>query len=165
MGGLASVARRFLTDEGDVADALHDAYITIFTTVGHFAYRGEGSLTAWMRRIVVNECITVLRRRKTAFVVPLDDLSATERATIENSADDAPPAAAIDDIPPDALHTLIATLPDGYRTVLNLFAIEGRSHSEIAHMLNISENTSASQYFRAKRLLAQRIVQYIQQHQ
>lgn len=165
MGRLASVARRFLTDEADVADALHDAYITIFTTVGRFTYRGEGSLAAWMRRIVVNECISVLRRRQTAFVVPLDDLTATERATVENSVDDPPPAPVGTNMPPDVLHALIAALPDGYRTVLNLFAIEGRSHKEIARMLNISENTSASQYLRAKRLLAQRIAQYIQQHQ
>lgn len=161
---LSAVCRRFLREEEDVRDALHDAYITIFTTVGRFTYSGTGSLAAWMRRIVVNQCITVLRRRKATFVVPIDDLSPTDRAAVDLCDDDASDVGPHDAIAPDVLHTLIASLPDGYRTVLCLFAIEGLSHKEIARMLGISENTSASQYSRAKRLLAQRINQYTLQH-
>lgn len=152
----AAVCRRFLQEEEDVRDALHDAYVTIFTTIDRFTYRGDGSLAAWMRRIVVNQCITVLRRRKTCFIVSLEDLSPTDRSIVEAEAQESSPAA-FADVP---LHDLIATLPNGYRTVLNLFAIEGLSHKEIARLLGISESTSASQYLRAKRLLAKRITQY-----
>lgn len=81
MKRLSAVARRFLTDDNDVRDALHDAYITVFTTIEHFDYRGPGSLQGWMHRIVVNECITILRRRKTSFVVPLEELPPSQLAT------------------------------------------------------------------------------------
>lgn len=152
----AAICRRFLQEEEDVRDALHDAYITIFTTVDRFTYRGAGSLSAWMRRIVVNQCITILRRRKTNFVVPLEELSAADRASVE--AETEPTAPNFSDVP---LQRLIAELPTGYRTILNLFAIEGLSHKEIADTLGITASTSASQYLRAKRLLAKRITLYI----
>lgn len=162
---LASVCRRFLPADEDVRDELHDAYITIFTSVGGFEYRGKGTLAAWMRRVAVNQCITVLRRRKRQFVVPIDELDAAERARAE--ADSTPDFTESDltQVPADVLHALIASLPTGYRTVLNLFAIEGLSHKEIAAMLGISASTSASQYSRAKRLLTTLILQYTQQHQ
>lgn len=161
---LSSVCRRFLQEEEDVSDALHDAYITVFTTIGSFIYGGQGSLAAWMRRIVINQCITILRRRKATLIVPLEELSITDRNIIETRNQELSAEDVTMDIPPDVLHSLIASLPDGYRTVLNLFAIEGFSHKDIAHMLGISENTSASQYSRAKRLLKQRIIQYTLQH-
>lgn len=154
------MARRFFTDDDDVRDALHDAYITIFTTIERFDYRGPGSLQAWMHRIVVNECITILRRRKTLFVVPLEELPPSQLESLSSTATEAE-AADCTAVSPDTLQTLIASLPDGYRTVLNLFAIEGLSHKEIARMLGISESTSASQYSRAKQLLAKRIKQSI----
>lgn len=154
------MARRFLTDDNDVRDALHDAYITVFTTIEHFDYRGPGSLQGWMHRIVVNECITILRRRKTSFVVPLEELPPSQLESLSFTATEAE-AADCTAVSPDTLQTLIASLPDGYRTVLNLFAIEGLSHKEIARMLGISESTSASQYSRAKQLLDKRIKQSI----
>ena len=71
----------------------------------------------------------------------------------------------VNDVPPDRLMQMIAELPQGYRTVLNLFVFEQKTHKEIASMLGIKENSSASQYLRAKKLLADKIKTYLHQHE
>lgn len=154
VGVLSSVCRRYIIDEEDVRDVLHDSYIRIFTTIGKFDYRGNGSLNAWMSRVVVNEALMFLRRSNRIESTSLDD----ERNVVENLSDDPPEVGRLS---ADELHMLIRKLPDGYRTVLNLFAIEGKSHKEIAKLLGIKENSSSSQFLRAKVMLTKLIKEYL----
>lgn len=154
VGVLSSVCRRYIIDEEDVRDVLHDSYIRIFTTIGKFDYRGNGSLNAWMSRVMVNEALMFLRRSNRIESTSLDD----ERNVVENLSDDPPEVGRLS---ADVLHMLIRKLPDGYRTVLNLFAIEGKSHKEIAKLLGIKENSSSSQFLRAKVMLTKLIKEYL----
>jgi RNA polymerase sigma-70 factor (ECF subfamily) len=100
-----------------------------------------------MRRIVVNEALLFLRERRKLHFEPI-----MSQTTI---SDDEEPES--EQILPDVLHRLVSELPDGYRTVLNLYVFEGYSHRQIAELLGITESTSASQLYFAKRLLGRRI--------
>ena len=131
---LTGVCCRYIGNEDDRKDVLQEAFIKIFTSIGHFSYRGEGSLKAWVTRIAVNEALQYLRQQ--CRWSPIDS--------------DAP-------LPTDRLVELIQQLPPGYRAVFNLFAIEGLSHKEIARQLGITPSTSASQYFKARAMLARMI--------
>ena len=106
-------------------------------------YKGEGSFEGWMRRIVVNESLTYLRRNKSMYLeVEIDH------------ADRQPDYAKFEDsLNAEDLMKMIHRLPIGYQTVFNLYAIEGFSHKEIAQKLKISDNTSKSQLSRARKLL------------
>ena len=146
-GYLTAVARRYLPDADKVKDVLQDAFISIFGHFGSFSYRGEGSLRAWMTRIVVNGALHELRgERHTESVERLPEIP-------EEDPD-------IDGIPLDVLQRMIERLPDGYRTVFNLYVFEQLPHKAIAARLGIKENSSASQYLRAKAILAREIKDY-----
>lgn len=152
---LFGVCRRYLTDYDSAQDALQDCLIKIFTQFKSFEYRGQGSLWAWLNRIAINESLLFLRKEKTsAFIRTGNELPDT--------CDDEPP---VNDIPIETIAELIRNLPKGYRTVFNLFALDGYSHKEIAQMLGIKEYTSASQYFKARNMLARMIKQYRQKQQ
>lgn len=147
-GYLTAVARRYMGDEDSVKDVLQDAFINIFKRFSGFHYRGEGSLRAWLTRIVVNGSLRELRGEKR--LLPVEGLP-------EPPEDEDP---LLDDIPMDVLQGMIERLPDGYRTVFNLFVFEQKPHKEIAAMLGIKENSSASQFLRAKACLAREIKEY-----
>lgn len=149
-GYLTGVCARYIPNREDLHDVLQEAFIKIFTKISTFEYRGKGSLKAWLTRVVVNEALHFLRDRHTDLFVDTD-----------NELPDAPEAPPPNDLTSDQLMQLIGQLPPGYRTVLNLFAIEGKSHNEIASILNIKPATSASQYFKAKNMLAALAKQYI----
>lgn len=141
---LAGVCVRYVPQQEDLHDVLQEAFIKIFTTIGSFRYRGKGSLKAWMTRIVVNEALMFLRGKKKMRFVDIDE----EPSDI---ADEEPDTSGLT---AENVDEALARLPDGYRTVFNLYAIEGKSHKEIAEMLGIKPDTSASQYHRAKTMLA-----------
>ena len=134
---LSAVCRRYLTDEDDVKDVLQESFVKIFSSLRKFSWRGEGSLRAWMKRIVVNEALMVLRRASRLDTVPVSDSSA------ESVGEEEPQT---DGIPMAVLQKMIRELPDGYRTVFNLYVLEGMSHKEIASLLGISEGASYSQF-------------------
>ena len=137
---MAGVCVRYVTQPDDIRDVLQEALIKVFSSVGTFKYRGEGSLKAWLTRVVVNEALMFLREKKKMLFVDS-----------ERDIPDAP------DEPPDTsdmVDEALRQLPDGYRAVFNLYAIEGKSHKEIAELLGIKPDTSASQYHRAKAMLA-----------
>ena len=148
---LTALCGRYVVDDEDVKDVLQDSFVKIFGTIGSFRYKGEGSLRAWMSRIVVNESLDFLQQkgRMNFVTVPelTDDLVGPEPDTT--------------DLPASVIFGFIRELPDGYRTIFNLFVIERKSHLEIASLLNIKESTSASQLHRAKQLLASRIREYL----
>lgn len=155
---LMAISMRYMGERSSAEDTLHDAFIKIFTSISKFQYRGEGSLRAWMSRIVVNQALEELRQRERITTTSLDErLTARETAReieIEVSSE-------VSRVPQHIVQRFITELPDGYRTVFNLFCIEGYSHREIARELKINEKSSSSQLLRAKRMLAMKIKSYL----
>ena len=153
IGYLTAVCSRYVVDSAAVKDILQDAFVKVFSKLDGFEYRGEGSLKAWMSRIVVNDSLKNLRGAGRLKYV--DELPDTEG---EGEIEGMP------EVPVRELAEMIKSLPDGYRTVFNLFVFEKKSHREIAGLLGIKEDSSASQLLRAKRLLAKMIHQYKREH-
>jgi len=147
IGELSSVCYRYVPSEEDAKDVLQNSFVKIFTSLPTIDYRSEEALRGWMRRIVVNEALLFLRERRKLHFEPI-----MSQTTIP---DDEEPES--EQMLPDVLHRLVSQLPDGYRTVLNLYVFEGCSHRQIAELLGITESTSASQLYFAKRLLGRRI--------
>lgn len=150
-GQMLSLCRRYVGQSDEAEDLLHDGFLQIFSQIGKFTWRGEGTLAAWVRRVMTNHVLSALEKEKRLATDDIDEVP--DMGADDN---DAPP-----DISTDVIMQLIAELPTGYRTVLNLFLVEGWSHAEIAEKLNIKESTSASQYLRAKKLLKDKILNYI----
>ena len=148
---LAGVCSRYITNEEDLKDVFQDAFVHIISHIQDFQYRGAGSLQAWATKVVVSRSLKYLQAKEQLELVPLD----LDRVDV--AEDDEPP---ISDVPPDIVHQLVSQLPTGYRTVLNLYVFEGRSHQEIACLLGITVSTSTSQLHRAKLLLSRMIQQY-----
>ena len=145
---LSSVCYRYVPDDDDAKDVLQNSFVKIFTSLPTFEYRNESSFRGWMIKIVVNEALCFLRERKRLLFVNLNE------ALMEKTDDEEPKA---EQITAGELHQLISELPDGYRTVVNLYVFENHSHKQIAELLGITESTSASQFYYAKRLLGKRI--------
>ncbi len=153
VGYLTAVCSRYVPDRAAVKDILQDAFISIFTRIADFEFRGEGSLRAWMTRIVVNAALKSLRGSgRLSYVEELPDREQEDLETLPQ-------------VPPAILADMIKALPDGYRTVFNLFVFEKKSHKEIAELLGIKENSSASQFFRARALLARQIKDYLKHYE
>lgn len=146
-GYLTAVCSRYVANDSDVEDILQDSFLTFISGIGAFEYRGEGSLKAWMSRVVVNLSLKHLRNSKRIVFSDIGDIDRPEEPDTES-------------IPPDVIHQMIVSLPEGYRTVFNLYVLEGWSHREISQMLGITESTSASQLHRAKAMLATMIRNY-----
>lgn len=145
------VIRRYVRDASSAEDLLHDGFITLYTKIGD--WRGDGPFEAWCRRIFVNTALSWLR--KNAVLGETEEISeVAPRRLGGNEAD------IIGQLSADDLKRAVDSLPDGYKTVLNLYAVEGYSHAEIAEMLGISGATSRSQYLRAKSRLAAMIEDY-----
>jgi RNA polymerase sigma-70 factor (ECF subfamily) len=144
---LSSVCYRYVPYEEDAKDVLQNSFVKIFTTLPTIEYRSEEALKGWLKRVVANEALAFLRKRKKLLFV--------ESHGEETLMDDGEPQT--ESLSPDTLHQLISELPDGYRTVVNLYVFEGYSHKQIAELLGITESTSGSQFYYAKRLLAKRI--------
>jgi RNA polymerase sigma-70 factor (ECF subfamily) len=139
---MLSVCYRYIGKSDEAEDVLQDAFVKIFQKVVEF--KMEGSLEGWIRRIVVNTALDAIRKnKKTLGDVSVDDVSYKVSYTDDN----------FDDMDVKHLLKIINNLPDGYRVVFNMFAIEGYSHKEIADTLGVTENTSKSQYSRARAYL------------
>ncbi len=156
VGGLTALCSRYLADGDSVKDILQEVFIKAFTQWRSFKFQGEGSLKAWLSRIAVNMSINYLK--SSGRITTVSD----ERATGNIAAEEAEPDAG--GIPPDVLQGMIESLPDGYRTVLNLYVFEDKSHKEIAEILNIKPASSASQLFHAKAMMAKKISEYKRSH-
>ncbi len=151
-GYLTAVCARYMSNKEDVKDVLQESFLKIFNAIHKFEYRGKGSLRAWSARIVVNEALKMIKQYNK---MQLTNLPSWE---LPDPVDEVEPD--IEDIPASVIMEMIKTLPTGYRTVFNLYIFEEKSHKEIASILNISENTSASQFHRAKALLVKEIELY-----
>lgn len=139
---MLAVILRYVRNNDEAEDVLQDGFVKIFQKIGEF--KMEGSLEGWIRRIMVNTALDVLRKNKKLLGdVQLEDVS------YKVSFDDH----GFDEINVAQLLKMIDNLPEGYRIVFNMFAIEGYSHKEIADTLGVTENTSKSQYSRARAFL------------
>jgi len=139
---------RYVTSAHDAEEILSDAFLKFFSNIGQFTYQGEGSVQAWLCRITVNECLMFLRKKK-QLVISVDDAPKAEGLSDNDGI--------LDQLQVRDILKHIRELPAGYRTVLNMFVFEDLGHKEIAAMLQISENTSKSQLFKARALLKQKI--------
>lgn len=133
-----NICLRMLYDRMEAEDALQNAFIDVFTRIDSF--RGESTIGAWIKRIVINTCINQIKKKK-LLTNEWDDRYA-EVPQEDEKPDD------YEDL--DMVKDAISKLPDGYRTVFTLYAMEGYDHKEIGQILEVTEATSKSQYARAK---------------
>lgn len=143
-----AVCYRYVRNQADAEDILIAAFTRIFSKISQF--RDEGSFEGWIRRIVVNESLTFLRSKRAMYIET--DLDHAEHQINYGHLED--------HLAAEDLMNMISQLPDGYRVVFNMYAIDGYSHKEIATHLGISENTSKSQLSRARVYLQKMLAQY-----
>ena len=140
-GQLFAICLRYIGDRDTSQDVFHDGMIKIYQ-----------SIKAWLSRVMVNEALGYLRKKN----MQMQQETLVEQLPDTQLDDDGE----VNNIPNKELMRMIRELPDGYRTVFNLFVFEEKSHKEIASMLGISEHTSSSQFYRAKTLLMKKINEY-----
>jgi RNA polymerase sigma-70 factor (ECF subfamily) len=145
-----AVCLRYANNTDDAQDLLQEGFIKVFRNLHRF--RSEGSFEGWMRRVFVNTSIEHFRRKSTK----LSTVSDKEEDTIEDAD-----ITALDSLAEKDIISLIQELSPGYKTVFNLYVIEGYSHKEIGDLLGISEGTSKSQLARAKGILQKKVAQYL----
>ena len=148
---LMGVCLRYCPSRAEAEDALQNTFVKIFTRLDQ--YRGDGPFEAWARRVAVHTALHALEQHRLRHATSYGAADLDEHATDLPSPE---PSVLEELAAADLLHHL-AALPPGYRAVLNLYAIEGYSHAEIAQLLGIAEGTSKSQLARARQLLAQRL--------
>ena len=142
------LCRRYVKNSEDAEEAMLDGWYKFFTNLSSFTYQSEAALIAWIKKIMINECLMLLRK-KNAFII-LSEASAEEVEWEEE---------ALSRLSAKEIFDLILRLPAGYRTVFNLHVIEGMEHKEIAVLLGIAEGTSKSQLSKAKALLQRNLSQ------
>ena len=145
-----AVCLRYASNTDEAQDILQDGFIKVFKKLDSF--RGDGSFEGWVRRIFVNTAIEYFRRKK--YIQPVTD---KEENTIEGKY-----VSALDEMAEQDILNLITQLSPGYRTVFNMYVVEGYSHKEIGDLLGISEGTSKSQLSRAKALLQDLVRKHIE---
>ncbi len=146
-GKMLTVCKRYFDNTEEAEDALQEGFIKVFEKLHQ--WQASGPLGGWIRTVMVNTALTHLRSSKkwkdSTDIEAAGDISSTEMDALGSMS-------------ADELLQLIASMPVGYRTVFNLFAIEGYAHKEIAEMLNISENTSKTQYLKSKDWLKKNLI-------
>ncbi len=138
---MLSICKRYLPDHFRAEDALIKGFKKVFDHIK--SYAGDGSFEGWIKRIMVNECLMIIRKdKKHKNIIPLESRSFGQVAVALN-----------DNLEYEDILKLLDQLPQGYRTIFNLYAIEGYKHREIADLLGISINTSKSQLILARKKL------------
>lgn len=146
-----AVCLRYAGNAEEAEDILQEGFIKVFKKLNSF--RSEGSFEGWVRRIFVNTAIEHFRRKR--YLMPVTE---KEENTIEGKY-----LSVLDDLAARDIMMLVQDLSPGYRTVFNLYVVEGYTHKEIADMMGISEGTSKSQLSRAKVILQDMVKQFIDQ--
>lgn len=146
-GKLFVVALRYMHDREKAKDVLQDAFVKIFRHLDSFRF--DSPLEAWLRKIVVNTALKALKKAGNLTQSLEGDFMIEEEFHYDNKGQE--------NLSYQQLLEVIGKLPEGCRTIFNLYAIEGYKHHEIAKMLGISEGTSKSQYSRAKSLLQEKL--------
>lgn len=144
---MLAICRRYIKDVNEAESVMITGFMKVLGKIEQ--YSGEGSFEGWVRRIMVNESLLYIRKNKGMYI----------EVDIEYADTEPNYELASENLQADDLLNLINCLPIGYRTVFNMFAIEGYSHREIAESLAISENTSKSQLSRARKMLQKQIIE------
>ena len=148
---MMSICLRYVREKETARDLMHDGFVTLFTKI--HTYSGNGSFRAWIKKIIVNTVLEYFRKNDILrFSTNIDNAYYLEDTDIS----------VFEQMSADELLECVYQLPDGCRTIFNMYAIEGYSHAEIAQMLNIQESTSRSQYVRARQTLQKMIAKQIQ---
>ena len=143
---LLGICARYASDTAEAEDILQEGFVRIFSYISD--YSGKGSLFNWMRKIMINTAITTYHRNlKHRYHQEIEEVHESSRDEMPGSSD----------FTREELLEVIRSLPEGYRMIFNLYAVEGFKHKEIAEMLDIDVNTSKSQYSRAKRFIRRRL--------
>jgi RNA polymerase sigma-70 factor (ECF subfamily) len=140
-----TVCYRYVGNREIAEELLNNGFMKVFKHIHKFENRGENSLKYWIKKIMINECLMFLRRK--------NDFKQIQIETLNENLFQTNPIDSID----NEIMNIINKLPIGYRTVFNLFAIEGYSHAEISNQLGINESTSRSQLTMARKLLKKQI--------
>lgn len=143
---MMALCRRYVPNAEDAKDVLQDGFIKVFTEIHQ--YSGSGAFGGWIRRIFVNTALDFIRKR--------NRLQQNEQL-FDSDMEMSDAVSVVEDINVEDLMRCIGELPDTYRTIFNLYAVEGYSHREIAEMLQISEGTSRSGFFRSRQLLQEKV--------
>ncbi len=154
---LYAIALRYTGNSDDAKDLLHDGFIKIFDKIDKYNY--SGSFEGWVRQVFVNFVIDFLKKKKT--VEYNDDIRSENYNELVDENFYTLEESEMSQLKAEILLKMIEKLPPKYRAVFNLYAIEGYSHKEIATYLGISENTSKSNYSRAKQKLREMIEEYL----
>jgi RNA polymerase sigma factor (sigma-70 family) len=149
-GKMYAVCLRYSNNTDDARDLLQEGFIKVYRNLHRF--RAEGSFEGWIRRVFVNSSIEHFRKKSVQIATVTD----REESTIEDNDN-----SALDNLAERDIINLIQELSPGYRTVFNLYVIEGYSHREIGEKLGISEGTSKSQLARARSILQKKVSQYL----
>lgn len=149
-GDMMILCLRYLGNKEDARDTVMEAFYNFLKNINSFTYQGQGSVKAWLKKITVNQCLMHLRKQKRLVIADKE----VEQVEVPGFANET-----IAQLSAKEIMKLVQTLPDGYRTVFNLYVFEEKSHKEIGALLGISENTSKSQLHKAKELLKKKILQ------
>jgi RNA polymerase sigma factor (sigma-70 family) len=147
-----AVCMRYANNSEDAQDLLQEGFIKVYRNLEKF--RAEGSFEGWIRRVFVNTSIEHFRRKNTLY-----SITEKEENVIEDSD-----ITALDNLAEKDIINLIQELSPGYRTVFNMYVVEGYSHKEIGNILGISEGTSKSQLARAKAILQKKVQERLEQN-
>lgn len=143
---MMGVCLRYARHQMEAEDLLQDAFIKVYNNISKFEYKG--SFEGWIRRIVVNTALKNYSKKSFTY----------EQIGVEEQPENTVPPEVYAHLHEEELLKLVAALPDGYRVVFNLYAIEGYSHKEISEMLGCQESTSRSQLVKARKLLQAQIL-------
>lgn len=139
--GMLMVCLRYVKSLPDAEEMMLNGFYNFYKAIDRFVYNGQGSIGGWLKKIMVNECLMHLRKKGLTIV--------NEDRAADVGTDDGQ----ISRMNANEIFRVVMALPEGYRTVFNLFVIEGYSHKEIAKMLGINEGTSKSQLSKARAML------------
>jgi RNA polymerase sigma factor (sigma-70 family) len=145
---MLAICMRYVYERSEAEDILQEGFLKIFTKIGEF--EGRGSFEGWMKRVFVNTAITHYHKnsKHNKYHYDIDDVQIPKSEK---------PAYGESEFTHEELFNIIHSLPEGYKMVFNLYALEGYKHKEIAEMLEIDINTSKSQYSRAKKLIRKKL--------
>ncbi len=145
---------RYVKNRDDAEEIVTDGFVKVFENMHSFEYRDDKSFEAWIKKIMINEALLFLRKKRQLHFIQsekVEEVQADVSIDMNLHAED--------------IYKLILALPTGYRTVFNMFAIEGYSHKEIASLLNITESTSRSQLTKARAMLQVLLTQNNMRHE
>lgn len=143
------ICYRYLGNEADAAEVLNDGFYKVFTKIDSFKYTKTGDFVSWMRKIMVNECLQFIRKKKNIKFVEVNGTQIENEFVFPEN-----------NLIAEDIYTMVCELPDVNRVVFNLYVVDGFCHSEIAEKMNITESTSRSHLFRARKLLKEMIEEF-----